>query len=273
MTDHYFEDPFVKLHYYKFGAGPKHMLCFHGFGMHGKQFRVLEEKLGNKYTFWGFDLLFHKQTVLKNNSLAIIKKGIRKEKLAEVIEAFCEYEHIDSFSVIGYSMGTHYATALVEEMPHRIKEYIVAAPSSLNPGSVVRFFGKNKLGNKMLEKLILSEKATFNLLNLFKRLRLIDATVRNILFNEVSTPQLRFALYATFTSLKYFETDEEKLIKALRSYQIKSIFIFGKKDRHFLPAIGNAFFKKYTPTEIIILDEDHDMINPSFATKLASSLL
>jgi pimeloyl-ACP methyl ester carboxylesterase len=273
MTDHYFEDSFVNLHYYKFGTGPKHMLCFHGFGMHGKQFRVLEEKLGSTYTFWGFDLLFHKQTALKDNNLATIKKGIPKSKLAEVIRSFCEHEHIDEFSVIGYSMGTHYATALVEEMPHRIKEYIVAAPSSLNPGAVVRFFGKNTLGNKMLEKIILSEKAALNLLNLFKRLRLIDATVRNILFNEVSTPQLRFALYATFTSLKRFETDEEKLIRALNTYHIKSLFIFGKRDKNYLPSIGKSFFKKYTPAEIIILDQNHEMIDKDFASKLADLLL
>lgn len=273
MTNHYFENDFIKLHYYKFGSGPQHMLCFHGFGMHGKQFRVLEEKLGHKYTFWGFDLLFHKQTMLKDQSLATVKKGFSKKQLAAVINEFCIHEQIDSFSVIGYSMGTHYATGLVEEMPERINEYIVAAPSSLNPGSIVRFFGKNKVGNKILEKLILSEKVALNLLSLFKRLQLIDEAVRDILFKEVNTPELRFALYATFTSLRRFETDEDKLISAFKKHQIKSIFIFGKRDKNYLPAIGKAFFKKHTPSEIIILDENHEMINPNFATRLAGLLL
>lgn len=273
MTDHYFENSFIKLHYYKFGKGPTPMLCFHGFGMHGKQFRVLEEKLGHHYTFWGFDLLFHKQTVLKDSSLDTLKKGVTKKQLKEVIHAFCEHEHITSFSVIGYSMGTHYATALVEEMPERIKEYIVAAPSSLNPGAIARFFGKNKIGNKILEKLILSEKAALNLLSLFKRLRLIDAVVRDILFKEVNTPELRFALYASFTSLRRFETDENKFIHALKVHQIKSIFIFGKRDKNYLPAIGKAFFKKYKPTALIILDENHEMINQNFASRLADLLL
>ncbi|RYE16941.1 MAG: alpha/beta hydrolase, partial [Sphingobacteriales bacterium] len=53
MTDHYFENDFVKLHYYKFGDGAQPMLCFHGFGMHGKQFTSLEPSLGKKYTFYG----------------------------------------------------------------------------------------------------------------------------------------------------------------------------------------------------------------------------
>lgn len=273
MTDHYFENSFIKLHYYKFGTGAAHMLCFHGFGMHGKQFRVLEEKLGDKYTFWGFDLPFHKQTVLKDQTLPTIKKGYTKNQLTEVVRAFCKHENITSFSVIGYSMGAHFATILVEEMPETINEYIVAAPSSLNPGALIRFFGKNKVGNKILEKLILNEKATFNLLRLFKKLRFIDTEVRNILYNEVATPELRFSLYGCFTSLRNLETDENKLIQSLKAYQIKSIFIFGKRDKNYGPAIGKAFFKKYSPTEIIILDENHEMINQNFASRLAPLLL
>ncbi|MES2453940.1 MAG: alpha/beta hydrolase [Bacteroidota bacterium] len=273
MTSHYFEHPFIKLHYYKFGNGPQHMLCFHGFGMHGKQFRLLEEQLGDHYTFWGFDLLFHKDTVLKNQSLATVKEGLKKSQLAELIADFCRHEGIKSFSVIGYSMGSHYATVVVEELPEMVKEYIVAAPSSLNPGRLIRFFGKGKTGNKILEKLMLSEKATLNLLSVFKKLRLIDAVGRDILFKEVGTPELRFALYACFTYLRLLETDEAKLIRSLTTYNIKSIFIFGKRDRNYLPSIGKAFFSKYKPSEIVILDENHEMINQNFASRLAALLL
>src|ERR1700749_4801027 len=73
LTSHYFENSFVTLHYYKFGNGPQNMLCFHGYGMHGKQFISLEPALGQKYTFYGFDLFFHKETKLKDQSLNTIK--------------------------------------------------------------------------------------------------------------------------------------------------------------------------------------------------------
>lgn len=272
MTDHYFENDFIKLHYYRFGSGPKHMLCFHGFGMHGKQFKLLEEKLGHKYTFWGFDLPFHKQTVLKDLSLPTIKKGFTKKQLTDVIRAFCSYENITSFSVIGYSMGTHFATILVEEMPETIREYIVAAPSSLNPGALIRFFGKNRIGNKILEKLILNGRTTLTLLSILRKLRFIDDEVRDILYSEVATPELRFSLYGCFTALRNLETDENKLIQSLKDYSIKSIFIFGKRDQNYLPKIGNAFFKKYTPSEVVILDTSHEMINKHFASRLTELL-
>ena len=273
MTDHYFENEFVKLHYYKFGNGPKHMLCFHGFGMHGKQFKLAEEKLGEKYTFWGFDLLFHKETVLKDQSIERIKKGLLKSELAAMIVDFCKHENIEKFSVLGYSMGSHYATALAEELPSRINEYIVAAPSSINPGNLVHFFSKNLFGKKILEKLTFSKVALTGIINLCKNLNIIDSVGRDILKKEVGTVKLRFAFYACFVYLRNLETDEEKLISALERYKIKSIFIFGRYDKMYLPSIGNSFFAKFKKADVIVLDENHEMINQNFIDKLANVLL
>lgn len=66
------------------------MLCFHGYGMHGKQFKVLEPMLGDKYTFYGFDLFFHQETKLQNQSLDEVKRGISKQELSEIIHAFAD---------------------------------------------------------------------------------------------------------------------------------------------------------------------------------------
>src|SRR6202012_1075149 len=110
MTNHYFENDFINLHYYKFGSGDKIMLCFHGYGMHGKQFKILETTLGDQYTFIGFDLFFHKETKLKDQSLETVKKGISKKAFIDLITEFCGSQNINRFDVIGYSMGTHFAS-------------------------------------------------------------------------------------------------------------------------------------------------------------------
>ncbi len=109
--------------------------------------------------------------------------------------------------------------------------------------------------------------------NIFKKLKVIDDIAQGILFNEVSTPELRFAIYGCLTYLRPLETDESRLINALNTHQIKSYFFFGERDKNYLPAIGNNFFKKYTPTKIITLNENHEMINANFASTLADLLL
>ena len=273
MTDHYFENDFVTLHYYKFGNGPKIMLGFHGYGMHGKQFKLLEPALGDTYTFIGFDLFFHKETKLKDQCLETVKKGITKKQFADLILEFCKHENIERFSVIGYSMGTHYASVVTEELSHRIDEFIIAAPSSLNPGRLIPFFSKNKTGNKILERLTLNETFLVRMLKTFRALRVIDAEAYKILFGEIGTPELRFNCYACFTYLRTFETDEPRLLKALNEQNIKSIFIFGKRDKSFPPGIGRNFIAKVRNAKVIVLDEGHEMIKKNFVTQLTESLL
>ncbi len=273
MTQHYFENDLISLHYYKFGEGPQNMLCFHGYGMHGKQFKILGPVLGSKYTFWGFDLFFHKETKLKDQSLPAVKKGISKKELADLIVDFCNHEGIDRFSVIGYSMGTHFATIIAEELASRIDEYIVAAPSCLKPGNLITFFSKNKAGNKILEKMALSETALTRLLKLLHRLKIINAEAYDILYREIGTPELRFNFYACFTYLRFLETDETRLLNALQQQNIKSIFIFGKRDKSFPPGIGQPFTNQLRDAKVVILNEGHEMIKKDFATVLTDLLL
>jgi pimeloyl-ACP methyl ester carboxylesterase len=273
LTSHYFENALVNLHYYKFGRGDKIMLCFHGYGMHGKQFLPLEPALGSTYTFIGFDLFFHKETKLKDQSLSAVKKRITKAQFAGLITEFCAYENIGRFSVIGYSMGSHYATTVIEELGERIDEYIVAAPSCLNAGALTTFFSKYKLGNALLKKLALSENGLTNLLGFLKKVRIIDAEARDILCNEVATADLRFNLYACFIYLRLLETDEPRLIEVLTTKNIRSIFIFGKRDRMYPPTIGKSFFAKFKQAEVVILNESHELINQDFAATLSGLLL
>lgn len=272
MTDHYFENNLINLHYYKFGSGDKMMLCFHGYGMHGKQFRILETTLGEKYTFIGFDLFFHKETKLKDQSLETVKKGISKAAFIELIEEFCAAQNIERFDVIGYSMGTHFASIVAEELANRMDKLVLAAPSSLNPGRLIPFFSKNKTGNKILEKVALSNNTLPGMLKWFKRLRLIDDEGYKILHGEIGTPELRFNMYASFTYLRFFEPDEPKLAKALNDQDIKTLFIFGKRDKAFPPGIGKNFIAQLNNAEVVILDEGHEMIKRDFVNTVTNFL-
>lgn len=272
MTNHYFENQLVKMHYYQFGTGAKTMLCFHGFGMHGKQFRHLEELFGSEYTFYGFDLFFHKETKLKNESVANVKKGITKKELTHLFLAFCESKSIGKFSVIAYSMGSFYACTLAEETPERIEEFIVAAPASFEPGKIVTFLSRDKTGNKLLERLALSNSGMTGLLSLLKRIKVLDAKAYEILFREIATQQLRFAFFACATYLRFLKLDEQKFIAQLNKHQIKSIFIFGTRDKSYPAKIGRTVIPKIKLAKQLMIDENHDMVNKNFAQQLSALL-
>lgn len=248
------------------------MLCFHGFGMHGKQFTILEKSLGDRYTFYGFDLFFHKETKLSDQSLEHVKQGISKGDLARLIEAFCTHENISRFSVIGYSMGTVYATAITEELADRIDEYIVAAPAALNPGRMVRYFSTNKIGNKLLEKLLLSRRALEELLKLCRKAGVLDKSTYEIMRKELATPELRFNFYATLTYLRHLDTDMLKLKQALQQQHMKSIFVFGALDKMYPSRIGNKIIPEISQAHTIIFEDNHEMINHKFVYSIENLL-
>ncbi|MFC5284597.1 alpha/beta fold hydrolase [Pedobacter alpinus] len=272
MTNHYFENQLVKMHYYQFGSGPEAMLCFHGYGMHGKQFRYLEATLGNQYTFYGFDLFFHKETKLINQTVETVKKGISKKELSQLFIDFCAHKSIQDFSVIAYSMGSFYACTLAEEIPERINEIILAAPSSLKPGRLVTFFSANKIGNKLLERLALSDNGMLGLLSLLKRIKVIDQKAYEILYREIATPELRFSFFACASYLRFLKLDVSKFIQQLNQHQIPSVFIFGKRDGSFPAKIGKIIIPQINNAKQLIIDENHDMINADFAKHLAGLL-
>lgn len=269
MTNHYFSNDLVEMHYYRFGTGPKNMFCFHGFGMHGRQFKVLEETMGDQYSFYGFDLFFHKKTILRDQSVDAVKKGISKAQLANLFKDFCTETGVDRFSIIAYSMGSHYATSLVEEMPEFIGELFVAAPSSLKPGKIITFLSSNRMGNKMLERMALSKTSMPRLLSVLKKMKIIDQKGYDILFKEVASPEQRFSFYACASYMRLLTLNAEKFIDNLNQFQINSVFIFGERDKNYPPAIGNKIIPKIKFAKQLVINENHDMINLNFAQALS----
>ncbi|MFD0939765.1 alpha/beta fold hydrolase [Pedobacter boryungensis] len=268
MTSHFFNHPLVNLHYYRFGNGPKTMLCFHGYGMHGKQFSVLKEKLGNEYTFYGFDLFFHKETTLHDQSIQQVKNGISKTDFCELITSFCAMQGIDRFCVIGYSLGSHYASVLAEKEAQRIDQLFILAPAFLKVFPPFQVMSKNKIANYAFRKLFLSENGIKVVLNFCKTLRIIDEKSHGILKSEMATKDLRFAFYANVTYLRYLQVKEIDLITSLNEHNVKCFFLFGQRDKMYPQHLADEMISKLNFAHKTTLDEDHDMVNKNLPDKI-----
>lgn len=268
MTDHFFNHSLVNLHYYKFGNGPKAMLCFHGYGMHGKQFLILEEKFGTEYTFYGFDLFFHKETSLQDQSIANLKKGITKIDFCRLMIDFCDAHKIDRFCVISYSLGTYYASVLAELESKRIDNLFILAPAFLKTLAMLKFFSKNVIANLFFRKLFLSEHGISIALNLFRKMRVIDLKSYQILQKELATAELRYAFYANVTYLRHLETKPSDLIAALNGNGVKCYFVFGERDKMYPQHLADDIVPHLNFGSKTTLDEDHDMVNKNLPSKI-----
>jgi pimeloyl-ACP methyl ester carboxylesterase len=272
MTHHYFEHNLVKLSYYKFGQGPKAMLCFHGYGMHGRQFLPLQQVMGQRYTFYSFDLFFHERTQLKEKHLKHVKRGISTQELCQIILDFLKKEEINRFSVIGYSMGSHYAAAIASQLAIRIDEWVVIAPMFLKPPFILEFFTRNPFGNRLFGWLLLKKTVAEGILKFARRSRLFDQTIYEVLHKEIATPELRFMMFASLTYIKNLRFNQNELAEMLNNGGVKNYFIFGTKDKLFPPAIATAIMNSLVKKEYICLEENHDMVNQNLAETLFSKL-
>ena len=268
MTDHFFYHPLVSLHYYRFGNGPKAMLCFHGYGMHGKQFNVLTEKFGDEYTFYGLDLFFHKQTKLTDPSVAQVKKGLAQADFCAVMNAFCKHESIDRFSIMSYSLGTHYAAVLAVQEAARIDHLFMLAPSFLKVFPPLRIMAKNLIANFVFRRLFLSRNGVKMMLGLCKTFGVVDDKGHEILTSEMATMDLRFAFYANVTYLRFLEVERSDLVAALNANKVACYFIFGKRDKMYPSAIADQLVAQLHSVKQVTIDEDHDLVNKNLPEKI-----
>jgi len=75
------------------------------------------------------------------------------------------------------------------------------------------------------------------------------------------------------TYLRFLDTDPRRLEQELQQHQVKSIFVFGKRDKMYPVKIGNFLIPKLKSAEVIVLDENHELINKNFADKLSAILI
>jgi len=115
----------------------------------------------------------------------------------------------------------------------------------------------------------LSDKAMPGFLSLLRRIRIIDQKGYDILFKEVGTAELRFNFYACSSYFRFLKLDAERFIGNMNEHQIRSVFIFGTRDRNYPPAIGRALIPRIKYAKQVNIDENHDMININFADLLS----
>lgn len=259
----FFESEIAKFHYYEYGSGEQVMLAFHGFGMRGNQFRVLEEALGKKFKIYSFDLFFHGETKIQDSSRNVVKRSIDKSLFAKEILRFLKSVHpsVDQFALLSYSIGSKLALTLVNEIPEKISEAFFVAPDGIEPNQLLETGAKNRLLNYIFWRLVYNPKTVMFSLNTLQKLKYIDASLHDILEKEFVTEETRLASYNTITYFSKLSLNKENIKSKLNQYQIKTYFYFGKKDGLFPPKIGKRFCKGLNNSSLHIIDDGHDIVN------------
>lgn len=269
-----FEVDSCRLSYHEYGSGEALLLAFHGFGMKGTQFKVLEEALGKKYKIISFDLFFHGNTVLSNSDVSQVRKGLQPAVFAQQITQFLAslYPDTAQVSLLSYSIGTRMALALIEQMPKRIACAYLIAPDGIEPNKLLKLGGANFLVNRLFYRLVYSPKTVYFLLNLLLKLNYVDAAIFSILQGEFGTVDTRLTCYNTITYYGKLSFNRQKIADLINENRITLHLYFGKKDKLFPSQIGERFAKLLHLPNVHLFDDGHELVNQKMNQYLKAQL-
>jgi pimeloyl-ACP methyl ester carboxylesterase len=252
------------IHYHEYGSGAKPLLAFHGYGMTGKQFHVLQNSILAKYHVYGFDHFFHGETALEETwTEKQIVQGMPREIVKSYLEEWFKVFGKQRISLLAYSIGANFALILLEEFPDIIDEIILMAPDGLSVYKGFHFLMHRPAGKLFFRCATKSKWLTPSLLKNLKRVGFIDDSLYTIAYNEIDTEKKRQDVYYTLNIIKQLNPDTEKVAALINQYRIKTTLIFGNDDKLFPIGPAKPFIAKLDEVEVHEVPFGHWLVTPA----------
>ncbi len=256
----YYVENLGTIHYHQYGSGSEFLFVFHGFGMDGKQFNVLEDYFLKKYNIIGINLFYHGETTLDDNSLSNIQKGLSKIQINQLIAPLIEQFQIKKFSIAGYSLGANYALSLIEYYAENINKVYLFAPDGLKIHKGFKFLSNNKVGNWIFRKLTFHPTLMVNFLKIIYQLKLLNDELYKIAYNEIDHIEKRKVVYNHITFQKNIIPNLPLIEQEIRKFQIPIDLIFGKNDHLFPAKNAKSFLLNYEHKRLVTVDFGHWLV-------------
>jgi pimeloyl-ACP methyl ester carboxylesterase len=258
--------------YLRWGAGPKPVLCFHGYGENAASFNLMKPLAGNEYAFIAMDLPFHGHTKWNNGLLFTV------HDLVEIIRMILGIENINidgknmKFSLAGFSLGGRISLCLLEALPENVERLVLMAPDGLKVNFWYWITTQTLIGNRLFRLTMKYPGWFFGFLKIMNRLRLVNASVFKFVNYYIANPDMRTILYDRWTCLRKLKPRLSAIKKKLTQHKIPVRLLYGKYDRIILPVVGERFKKGLDDCTLTILDCGHQIIREKNLDDIRASL-
>jgi pimeloyl-ACP methyl ester carboxylesterase len=222
----YHEYEKVLMHYSKTGKGKKVLLTFHGFGQTSNHFNQLEEVLSKEYTIYSFDLFFHGKSYWPFKD-----QPLQKEFWIQLFESFLSSQHIDRFSLLGFSMGGKFVLACLEYFYSRIDKVILIAPDGIKTNFWYSLATYPTFLQGLFKRTIVRPSIYHSMVNTLNRLRLLDKSIHRFANTQMITREQRRRVYYSWIVFKDLKFDTRKLAKVINDNGIELELFLGIYDK------------------------------------------
>lgn len=236
-------EPF--LNYTRSGAGEKIMLTFHGYGQDNS---IFEKYTG--YTFYHIDLFFHGKSIWNKG-----EEPLEKREWKKLIEDLLTQNNIQSFSLLGFSMGGKFALATLEAFPNKINEIILLAPDGIKTSAWYSLATYPIAFRNFFKSMIANHTRFLRIARTAKKLGLIDNGVLRFVETQMDSEEKRKRVYYSWVVFRHLEFDIERIKRLMKENDIELKLYVGQYDK-----IIKANDMKRLTSKIEILDAGHNDI-------------
>lgn len=253
VTKHQLQSEQATLHYTKTGNGARTLIAFHGFGQTGEAFHGLAKALSDSYTIYLFDIFFH-----GDSTWALDEHPLEKVTWAALMEKFLTQESINTFSLLGFSMGGKFVLATLEAFPEKVNEIFLLAPDGIKTSMWYSLATYPVAFRKLFKSMIAHPNRFTTIARTAHRIGLIDKGILRFVESQMNTEEKRKRVYYSWVVFRHLSFDMDTTSKLINQHNIRLVMIVGKFDKVIRPRNMNALLGKVPNAHLEIPHTGHN---------------
>lgn len=250
---HHFKHQNAVLGYSKAGSGSQPLLIFHGFGQDHAVFNALVEELGEKFTLYSFDLFFHGQSDWPFDEVPLSKSYWK-----DLFDHFLNENKLQSFSLMGFSLGGKFALATLEAFPEKIKSIFFLAPDGIKTNFWYILATYPLLLRIVFKKMIVHPGLFLSFIKMARSLGLIDQGVIRFAQSQMDTEEKRRRVYYSWVVFRQLKFDMKTIAAIINANEIQTHIFIGKYDKIITASDMNRLVSKLQIPNLQLLDTGHN---------------
>tara|TARA_R110002124_G_scaffold195579_3_gene362660 strand:- start:335 stop:1147 length:813 start_codon:yes stop_codon:yes gene_type:complete len=237
-------------------ATNKVLVAIHGVGQTGDIcFLEFSKTVADVYNVFVLDLYFH--GVHARNEFVSSKNYISKDQWQSDFEEQLHARGIESFDILGFSMGARFAMASVSLFADRIGTAFLVAPDGIAKRPLYSLVTRFSPFRFVFKKIMASEKFLFGLFNLASKLRLISRSLLKFTTQVATTEANRFTVYNSWVAFRNLNFDVLEWYQYVKKHSITLYLVVGEFDQLLKPQHVRKLQKLLSESHFLVLPTGH----------------
>ena len=241
-----------------YGNGKKKAIAFHGYGQDGSVF----EKWVNfhtEYSLYSVDLFYH-----GHSSWPEEQPGLSHDQFLQIFRQIINKFEIESFLLLGFSMGGKFVLSLMQTIPGKIEEVVLIAPDGIYKDFWYRLGARSEIGKVFFKYFINHPALLFNTVKFLSNAKIVDRYFSRFTIQQMSTLEQRTKVYKSWLYLNKFFVPTNQIAKSVEKYSIPMTIVLGKHDRIISRSRVEKFAKKIKRSNVKIIESGHSKLVEAF---------